>query len=190
MKIRCFIISTLLLYQLSVQAQSADTTGHASKRTETIYLAAAGPLLAVGSFSNTHLPGFTMEGGGLTLFRKRTSSPRTHPLLLNWSIAGDYFIGKKETVAGYSYTYPAYWLVHAYIGGAISIRNNIMISLSAGPGIGHYNGNTVYNTGVHAAVYYSFSKRFMLSPSFKLMQEPGTDWLGAVGLKVVMKAGR
>jgi hypothetical protein len=131
-----------------------------------------------------------MEGGGLTLFRKRTSSPRTHPLLLNWSIAGDYFIGKKETVAGYSYTYPAYWLVHAYIGGAISIRNNIMISLSAGPGIGHYNGNTVYNTGVHAAVYYSFSKRFMLSPSFKLMQEPGTDWLGAVGLKVVMKAGR
>lgn len=107
-------------------------------------------------------------------------------MLFNWEVTGAYYKGRKENTAGYSYTYPAYVLVHGYAGIALRVHRQWLAALGAGPGLGIYNGNTRYNTGVQAAVHYALSDRFHLSPSFRLMQEPGTNWLGALGLRVVV----
>lgn len=187
MKLRLVFISLLILYYGPLVAQKKDTLH--PKRMETLFTVTTGPSAAVGTFSQTHLAGFGVEAGGLTQFRKKQSSSRKHLLLLSWSAAGDYFWGRKEKVAGYSYQYKRYWLAHAYIGAALEIRKDLLVSLTAGPGIAQYNGSVNYNTGLQAAVHYAIAKRFFISPSFKLMQEPGTNWLAAAGLRVVMLVG-
>jgi hypothetical protein len=178
---RWYIIIPLLLLFNPVYSQTGDTIR--PKPARTLYMVTAGPALAIGEFARTHMPGLTLEGGGFTSLYKNQKSARKHPLLLSWSVAGDYYSGKKEKTAGYSYTYPAYWLVHAYIGGACSIDKDWLVSLAAGPGIGIYNGNTNFNTGLQASIHYAVAKKIFVSPSFKLMKEPGTDWLAAVALR-------
>lgn len=185
MKPRSILSLILFLIYNTIAAQSGDTITHSYKRTQTLYYAAAGPSVAIGEFATTHSFGTGIEAGGLTLFNKKGQQLRKHPLLLQWGIAGDYYWGKKQTIAGYPYTYKRYLLTHALLGGTWKLYPNLLLSLTGGPGLSRYNGSMRYNTTVQAAVHYAITKKIMLSPVFKLFQEPGTDWLGSAGLRVV-----
>lgn len=177
---RWLIVLSLLWFRNPVFSQAGDSIR--KKPASTWYLFNAGPALAIGSFAQTHGPGFGLEAGAMAWIHKKNSSAK-NPVLLSWSVAADYYTGKKEATAGYAYTYPAYLLVHAFAGAAYPVKKNWLVSLTAGPGIGLYNGNAKYNTGLQATVQYAVSNRFSVSPSFKLMQEPGTRWLGALALR-------
>lgn len=183
--VHLFLIVSFCIATDSV-AQSRDTITHQYKRTQTLYLAAAGPSIAVGEFSTTHAYGAGIEVTGLTLFNKKNQLLRKHPLLLQWGVAGDYYWGKKQTVAGYSYTYKRYLLAHAMVGGSWKVIPNLLISLTGGPGLARYNGTMRYNTAVQAAVYYAITKKIMVSPVVKLFQEPGTDWLASAGIRATL----
>ncbi|MCX6316230.1 MAG: hypothetical protein NTW29_02990 [Bacteroidetes bacterium] len=187
MKYRIIIVFLLLLLPFTVLAQLGDSITHRYRRTQTMYLLSAGPSVAIGEFSTTHLAGAGIEASGITLFPNRKKTVRTHPLLLSWGISSNYYFGRNRTIAGYDYTYPGYWLSHVKAGAIWKVKNNLLLSLTGGPGISVYNGTTRFNAAAQVAVYYAITQRYFISPVFKLMQEPGTDWLGALGLRFTMR---
>lgn len=142
---------------------------------------AAGILMPAGAFSSTHYTGFGVEySRSLPISKKRVLHS---PLFLLATAGISYYLGKKETVSGYPYTYPGYTQFYVYGGLQYSIGTNINIGLAAGPGGSLYNGDLRFAAGAKLEVTYYFNKRWGVKPGLLFIKEPGADPLVAASLK-------
>ena len=95
-----------------------------------------------------------------------------------------YYVGKKETVSGYPYKYPAFIFMHAYPGMIYNADKKISVVLAGGPGLGIYNGTTRFNLGLLLQGNYAINEKIAVGPGIIMMKESGADPLGVISLKV------
>ena len=63
---------------------------------------------------------------------------------------------------------------------------NGSVTLTAGPALGIYNGNTRFNIGSKLEVSYHISKKIAIGPGIILMKESGADPLWAAAMKAIL----
>jgi len=164
------IISLLLVSCFSVNAQI--------KRNN--FAISFGINAPLGNFSSTHLPGISAEGSSSkylfdTLRRKKVA------FTYNSGVA--YYFGKKETVSGYPYKYSGYTFIHAFAGIIINPVKRTSISLTTGPSLGIYNGNSQFNFGGKLEITYHLKSPFSISSGILMMKENKSDPLWGGSLK-------
>lgn len=147
-------------------------------------LLSTGIHLPVGDFSSTHLIGIAVD-----------CSPSRHwfGLLKRKKIAFTYngglayYFGKKETVSNYPYKYPGYIFVHGFGGMLYNPAKKAAISLTAGPALAIYNGNTQFNIGTKLEASYNISTSIAIGPCILLMRESGADALWSLAIRAGIK---
>lgn len=165
------------------QTQRPKKHNHPSGKQHTVSMGANIPL---GNFSSTNIIGIAANYswsdhrfGGMDV-----KPVKPFGFTANAGLA--YYFGKKETVSGYPYDYPGYIFVHIYGGVIYNPWRKANISLTAGPALGIYNGNTQFNMVVNLAGSYYFKEKIALSPGIIFMKESGAGPLWAVSLKATM----
>jgi hypothetical protein len=145
--------------------------------------------LPVGNFNSTHLIGIGIDISP-SYRTVRLESKIKISFTYNGGIA--YYLGKKETVSGYQYTYPGYIFLHAFAGilfipskngGLTFPSQKIEVSLTGGPALGIYNGNTRFNLGSKLELNYHLNDKLSIGPGIIFMKESGADPLWAASLK-------
>jgi len=86
----------------------------------------------------------------------------------------------------YSYKYPGYSFLHSYAGIIYNPCKKINISLTSGPGLGLYDGNTQFNLGINLSGNYHLSDKFSISPVLIFMKETKSDPLWATGFRATI----
>jgi hypothetical protein len=138
----------------------------------------------VGSFSSTHFGGITAQyENSRRWYAIKYKMKKQFRFAYNGGIS--FYAGKNETVSGYDYHYPAYWLVHAQAGLCYLPAKKIDLKLTTGPGLGIYNGTTRFTWGARLEGIYFLETGIDIGigPSIHMMKEPGADALWTVGLK-------
>lgn len=140
----------------------------------------AGLNIPVGDFSSTHWAGI-----GLTvapaIFKYSLNDDHTIAFIYQGGAA--YYLGKKETISGHSYTYPGYTFIHAFAGVSLLLKKNAEVLVALGPALGLYNGNIHFDAGASLTANYYFSDNVILGPSITMMKEFGANALWAASLK-------
>jgi len=139
--------------------------------------------LPVDQFAGSHIAG---AGLGYSWSPRRfgnTISSRKPGFIA--SAGADYYVGKKTTTAGYDFRFGSY--LDAYLlGGAVySFTSKAMMTLSAGPGLDVYKGNS--RVGVHMALNgnYFVTGRLAISPGiiYRTHTQENALW------SIVLRAG-
>jgi hypothetical protein len=182
-KLGSFIIGGILFINSSAQLKPQATIKMPADHSNAVSL---GAVLPAGNFSNTHSIGIAAQ---YARTNHRLGLLNKNPAKL-FGLIGQagaaYYFGKKETVSSYSYTYPRYIFLHIYGGAIINPAKEFNISLTTGPAIGSYNGNSQFNIGFLMEGNYYFNKKFGVAPSLHCMKESGADPLWAASLKAIM----
>ena len=139
--------------------------------------------IPVGNFSSTHIIGIGVEYSPL---RHTFQLFKLKHLALTYNSGVAYYIGKKETVSNYPYKYPGYIFIHAFGGVLYNPVKSGSVSLTAGPALGIYNGNTRFNFGSKLEASYYISKNVGIGPGIILMKEPGATSLWAASFKATL----
>ncbi len=168
---------------LFVSAIAQSDTARTASRKDLRIAVSAGVQVPVGDFSSTHVAGLgisiTPSYHTVSLFSKLKIA-----FTYNGGVA--YYLGKKETVSGYSYTYPGYFFIHAFAGALFIPSPKISFALTGGPAIGMYDGNTRFNLGGRLDLNYNLSSKLSIGPGILLMKETDTDPLWAAFLKATL----
>jgi hypothetical protein len=165
---------------LRVMAQTTKTKAPTKNRNTGL---SAGIMIPVGHFSSTHFAGISAEYSparhdfGLTQLKKWTFT-------YNGGIA--YYFGKKEIVNNYPYRYPGYLFIHAFGGLLYHAFQHAGLSLTAGPALGLYNGNTRFNFGSKLEAVYFLNPKWGIGPGIIGMKESGADAIWSVSLKTTL----
>ncbi len=172
-----FLDSTLMA-QLPKDKQQIITTGKKNS-------IAGGLNIPLGIFSRSHGVGFAIQysrsAGRFGLLSKKTQKA----IGLTAHAGAAYYLGKKEEVVSYSYTYPGYLFFHIDGGAIYNVEKNGNISLTAGPGLSIYNSLARFNLVFRLSGNYYFNEKFGISTSFSGMKEKISDPLWAGSLKWV-----
>lgn len=165
------------------QSQKSEKHNHPSGKQHTVSIGANIPL---ENFSSTHIIGVaTNYSWSNHRFGGMDVKP-VKPFGFTANAGAAYYFGKKETVSGYPYNYPAYFFLNIYGGVIYNPWKKGNISLTAGTALGIYNGNTQFNIGSKLEGSYYFSKKIAISPGIIMMKESGADPLWAASLKATM----
>lgn len=143
----------------------------------------AGIQLPVGDFAGTHFIGL---GVGVSPSYHTTGLFSKVKIAFTYNGGLSYYLGKKELVSSYPYTYPGYLFIHAFVGALLIPSNKVEISLTGGPAIGIYNGNTRFNLGSKMDFNFHLNKKVSVGPGIIFMKESGADPLWSVSAKVMM----
>ncbi len=140
----------------------------------------------LGNFSSTHLIGMEANHswsehrfGGMDI-------KPVKPLGFTSNAGFAYYFGKKENISGYTYDYHRYIFIHAFAGAIYNPWRRGNIILTAGPGLGIYNGNTQFNIGSCLEGSYYIKEKIAITPGINFMKESGADPLWAASLKVTL----
>ena len=143
----------------------------------------AGINIPVSQFSSTHLIGVGIDcSPSHNLF----GIVKSKKIALTYNGGLSYYFGKKEMVSGYPYDYPGYIFIHAFCGVLYNPVKSGSVSLTAGPALGIYNGNTRFNFGSKLEASYYISKNIGIGPGIILMKEPGATSLWAASFKATL----
>jgi hypothetical protein len=139
--------------------------------------------LPVGEFSSTHFGGFGAEYTSGRRWYGKIRPARQLVFTYNGGLA--YYFGKKEAVSGYDYDYPGYLFLHAFGGISYAPRRKrkLNINLTAGPGLGIYNGNSQFNIGSKLEGSYFISRKISIGPGIILIKESGANAIWSAALK-------
>ena len=178
-KIKNLLFVACALYATSVFAQAKEEKLSANK-SQALSFEISVP---VGDFAATHFGGLTVD---YSWSKKRFGLIRTivtkqFGFIITGGVA--YYFGKKETVSGYPYDYPGYFFIHAFGGVLYSPVKSGIISLTAGPALGIYNGNSKFNIGSKLDANYYISKNIAIGPGILLMKESGADPIWVASFK-------
>lgn len=166
----------LLLFVYAATAQREK-----SKMTMTPSVISAGVLAPIGEFSNTHLWGVAAEYSSAIKWI-RGNKPHNSKTWIAYNGGIAYYFGKEETVSGYKYRYPAFIFIHTHAGLLYAGLHKMQLELTAGPGLGIYDGTTRFNLGAKLEARYAIGT-IQLGPSLILMKEKSADPLWSAGLK-------
>jgi hypothetical protein len=181
MKKILLFLSLVGLVFLQVAAQSAS--GKKLRKSDTGIEISGAIQVPLGDFAATHLIGF---GIGVSPSYHTTGLFSKLKIVFTYNGGVTYYLGKKETVSSYPYTYPGYLFIHAFAGALLIPSNKIEISLTGGPAVGIYNGNTRFNLGSKMDINFHLNNKISVGPGIIFMKESGADHLWAVSAKVLM----
>lgn len=171
----------LLLFTLcltgKITAQKQNDPGKQKK--ELGITVSPGLSLPVDVFEQTHFIGAAVE-----------ISPSSHTFRLfkpgfafTYNGGFTYYFGKKETVSGYPYKYPAYSIAYASAGVLYLLKQNSDLRLTAGPAVSFYNGlNRFCLTGKLEYCYF-VPGTVSIRPSVMLIKENGANTLWSASVK-------
>jgi hypothetical protein len=115
-------------------------------------------------------------------FGARTAPP--HAVGLTFKAGGDYYFGKEVETAGYPFRYDGYIQAHMMAGAIYNPWSNTAISLTAGPVLGLYKGNTEMGLGVDLAGLYFIDQKWGVGPALAYRrQSSNTDALWAFSIR-------
>ena len=181
-KIKNLLFVACALYPASVFAQAKEEKLSASKSQALSF----GISVPVGDFAATHFGGLTVEYS----WSKKPFGPIREIVTKQFGfiVTGGvtYYFGEKEKVSGYPYDYPGYIFIHAFGGVLYNPVKSGSVSLTAGPALGIYNGNTRFNFGSKLEASYYISKNIGIGPGIILMKEPGATSLWAASFKATL----
>lgn len=176
-----FFLSVLVLFVSPVFAQQESTKKTGGK--EKGVSVSVGANFPVGEFTSTHLIGIAIDCSPSTQLYGITNKKK---ITLTYNGGMAYYPGKKETVSSYSYKYPGYLFFHGFGGLQYKPVKKAGISLTAGPALGLYNGNTQFNIGSRLEASYHLKKTLAIGSGIILMKEMDADPVWAVTLKAIV----
>jgi hypothetical protein len=170
MKKRCVFILVLAGFLLRANAQISGSQSN---------LASIDVHLPVGVFARSHTAGAGLNYSWSAKRFGRNTQKKKPGLVLN--AGGDYYLGKKIKVTGHDFRYDAYFYAHAMAGILFNPWSNANISLSAGPTLGIYSGNSDFGYGVSLLGAYFFKRNISIGPGIIYKKHSKADalWSGA-----------
>lgn len=170
-----FFASYTSVAQSNIIKKNASPTGKKNS-------IAAGPAITAGKFSNTHSIGFHVDYYRTNKRSGILFSKPSRPVGLLFNAGMNYFLGKKETVSSYPYSYPGYALFYGTAGLIVNPIKQGNFTVSTGPGIRLYNGTSSFALYTKITTSYFFHQRFAVTPAISIINESGTKPLLAAGL--------
>lgn len=155
-----FLAMSMLLIQIKAPAQQKG-------KQHTIAL---GINIPVGAFSESHIAGI---GSHYAWSNHRFGQLGQMPgKIIGITADGgvDYYFGKRETTAGYGFTFGSYFYLHAFGGVIYNPCTKGNITLTTGPTLGLYKGNAEVGVGVLLKGTYYISQRIGLTPGILYMK--------------------
>jgi hypothetical protein len=103
---------------------------------------------------------------------------------LTFNAGGDYYLGKKIKPSGYDFRFGDYIYLYALAGMIVNPWYATNISLTAGPIMGIYKGNSEMGYGVNLIAMYYLKDNISIGPGITYKKQPDTDalWSGVVRL--------
>jgi hypothetical protein len=174
----------LMMGNLAIgQSQRPGKHNHPSGKQSSISLGANLPL---GNFSSTHISGIATNYSWSNHRFGRMDVKPVKPFGFTANTGVAYYFGKKEIVSSYQYKYPGYIFIHTYAGTIYNGWRKANISLTAGPALGIYNGNTQFHIGSILEGSYFINEKIAITPGIHFMKESGVDPLWSASLKATM----
>jgi hypothetical protein len=101
----------------------------------------------------------------------------------------DFYFGKRTIPAGYSFRYGSYIYAYALAGIITNPWPVANITLTAGPTLGIYKGNTDFGAGVNLFGSYYIKPNISIGPGITYKKHSDVDalWTGAVRVSYVFK---
>ncbi len=108
------------------------------------------------------------------------------PIGFTFNTGVDYYFGQKEDVGSYSYKYEGTTYFHAYGGIIYNPCKRGNISLTAGPSLELYDGNSEFGFGLNlsGSYYMCGCGNFGISPNVTLMKQGSSEAVVSGGVKV------
>jgi hypothetical protein len=171
------LVSLLVMAGLLTQVKVAGQTGTQHSILMNIDL-------PMGKFSETHLGGVGVQ---YAWSNHRFSKNIRPDKLLGFTANGgvDFYVGTREKVAGYDYTYSIYTSLHTFGGVIYNPVKNSHITLTAGPTLGIYNGSSNAGFGVALALGSYFAQNIAISPALIYMKHDNTDALWVASFRII-----
>lgn len=171
----------LLFFGWLVSIRTHAQSGIVSSSEGTNSLASFDIHLPVGVFARSQF-----VGAGLNYswsYHRYGVNASPHTLIgFTFNAGGDYYFGKKVTTAGHNFHYGGY--IYSYImpGLLLNPWANGNISLTAGPTMGIYKGNSDFGFGVNFFGSYYLTKNISIGPgiTYKKHAEADALWTGTI----------
>lgn len=166
---------------LQAGAQSATPSGYhpKGKSHQAIFTAS----LPLGVFADSHIPGVGLAYSWS--HHRFGDSVNARKIIGFTAQAGfDYYIGRKETTAGYSFRYNNYLYAHVMPGIICNPSSKTNITLLAGPALGIYKESSSLAFGVSLSGAYHFNNRMSVGPVALYRKHAEVDALWAAGLRL------
>lgn len=164
-------------------SQRSGKHNHPSGKQNSISLGANLPL---GNFSSTHFSGIAINYSWSNHRFDVMDVKPVKPFGFTANTGLACYFGEKETVSSYQYKYPGYIFIHTYAGTIYNAWRNANISLTAGPALGIYNGNTQFNIGSILEGSYFIKEKIAITPGIIFMKESGANPLWSASLKATL----
>lgn len=175
----CLLLLFLLISGYGiVSAQTTDPKPVSKGASHAVSFAAQVP---VGVFARSHIAGAGL-GYAWSAHRFGRNVLPAKRIGLTANGGADYYLGKRITTAGHDFRYGSYFYFHAMAGMMVNPWQNSHFSLTAGPGLGLYEGNTDLGLIVSLAGNHFISSRMAIGPGIVYRKHAGADalWTGSV----------
>ena len=121
--------------------------------------------------------------------KKRFGSMTSKPAKLigfTFNIGADHYFGEKESIGMYSVKYKRTSYLHAYGGAIYNPCTGGNLSLTAGPTIELYDGNSEFGFGVNLSggFYMSKCRNIGITPNTSLMKQGSSEAVFAGGVRL------
>lgn len=180
MKKYAFFLLAAGMINGAVKAQSGATVYLPKGRNQQVSFTASAP---VGRFADSHL-----TGGGLSYNwsnHRFGDSVNARKWIGFTAQAGvDYFLGKKETVAGYPFKYGNNLYVQVMPGIICNPTPKSSVVLLAGPSLGIYRDASSLSLGVNLSGTYHVSPKVAVGPSVFYRKHAEVDALWTAGVTI------
>lgn len=142
---------------------------------------ALGLSFPIGVLNRTHTAGITLDYFRST---RRYANDAMADKPINFAMNGgvSYHVGKSTTTSGYKFRYGGYFNLYAMAGIDYKPAMPVNFSLTAGPVMSIYQGNTEIGAGVNLSWSYFLSKNIAIGPgiSYQKQSKANALWLGTI----------
>jgi hypothetical protein len=166
--------SVLLLFVILIHLYSSGqekNSHHPAPIIKKQNLISGAAVFSLGNFSSTHFAGFIVDYSRCH-YGYRKSNVKL-PALLSYTVNTgiNYFLGKKETVSGYTYNYPGNTWLYAMGGIMVVPATSLNIGITAGPALVIYNKNNAFAFTSKLEIGYFIKKKIAVSPLLQFLKE-------------------
>lgn len=175
-----FLLVAGMIYGTASAQRRATAAYIPEGRHQQVAFTASAP---TGSFADSHLIG---AGLSYTWSNHRFGDSVNARKWIGFTAqAGvDYFLGKKETVAGYPFKYGNNLYLQVMPGIICNPNSKSNVMLLAGPSLGIYKDASSLSLGVNLSGTYHLSPKLAVGPSVFYRKHAAVDALWTVGVKM------
>ena len=178
-----FIVLWTLLITLNLPAQDNEKTSHPKGQD---HLASLDFHLPLGVFARSQFAG---AGLNYSWSHHRFGDNISTSKLIGFTFnaGADYYFGRRIKTAGYPFQYGGYIYSFLLVGLITNPQPDLNLTLTAGPTLGIYKGNSDMGIGVNLFGSYYFRKNLSIGPGITFKKHPDADalWTGTVRIGYV-----